>query len=81
MGDITCVTCERQSNKDDANGWLIRPKVTGKPGELFVICDRCLNLGSATLDVADSKPFRTLEREVRRERDGDNQRIWNAGGV
>jgi len=75
----TCAVCGQQSDEDKPPGWLIRQKTYGEPGEMFVVCNRCLTLGSATLDVVDSAPFRKLEREVRRVKaNGDNQRIRNA---
>lgn len=80
MTKVKCTTCESEILPRYASleGWLMKPK-TNNPDELFVICAKCLSLGSATLDVMDSAPFSKLEREARREKeDGDNQRIRDA---
>ena len=75
MDKLICTTCKREELPRYAKlkGWLIRPK-TSNPDEMFIICDSCLNLGSATLDTADGAPFRKLERKVKREKVtyGDN---------
>lgn len=67
---VICMVCRKSADRAEADGWLIRKKTFG--GGLLVVCPACLkpekrSLTSATMDVMDSEPFRSAERDHRRE--------------